>query len=161
MYEVSGFCFFSVGPKRQILTFNFLSFIQDGYWALGTTPEGCKPCKCDPGGAKSYTCDDVSGMCQCKQYLTGRQCNEVRPGFYVPNLDNNIFEAEDTKRSEGVSLKIQKKKSAVLLTTSVFFKTDYQSISSDQSPWSLLSLIITKIKLSSYNVISKNVDFQI
>lgn len=76
---------------------------QDGYWALGTTPEGCKPCKCDPGGAKSSTCDDVSGMCQCKQYLTGRQCNEVRPGFYVPNLDNNIFEAEDTSRSEGVS----------------------------------------------------------
>jgi len=65
---------------------------------LGTTPEGCKPCDCDPGGAKNSTCDDVSGMCECK-----RKCDAVRPGYFSANLDHLKFEAEDTKRGEGVS----------------------------------------------------------
>lgn len=81
----------------------------EGYWALGTTPEGCKPCDCDPGGSKNSTCDDVSGMCQCRQYLTGRKCDKVRPGYYVPNLDDKVREAEDYSRGSGSAISVSRR----------------------------------------------------
>lgn len=34
------------------------------YWGLGDSPEGCKPCDCDPGGSLHNECDVFTGQCK-------------------------------------------------------------------------------------------------
>ncbi|KAM9324405.1 laminin subunit beta-1-like [Gastrophryne carolinensis] len=53
-------------------------------------PLGCQPCQCDPRGitAGSTPCDQISGDCYCKRFVTGRYCNECLPEFW--GLSNDI-----------------------------------------------------------------------
>ena len=74
--------------------------LKDGFWALGSTKEGCEKCGCDVGGSVSSVCDDISGSCQCKRNLIGRQCNLVQPGYYVELLSQNKYEGEDSVPGE-------------------------------------------------------------
>uniref|UniRef100_A0A915JLN1 Laminin EGF-like domain-containing protein n=1 Tax=Romanomermis culicivorax TaxID=13658 RepID=A0A915JLN1_ROMCU len=58
------------------------------YWNLqARNPNGCEECGCSPSGTLSglVDCDDVSGQCQCKAHVSGRNCTTCRPGYY--NLD--------------------------------------------------------------------------
>lgn len=34
------------------------------HWGLGDSPEGCKPCDCDPGGSLHNDCDMFTGQCK-------------------------------------------------------------------------------------------------
>nr|XP_018916395.1 PREDICTED: laminin subunit beta-1 [Bemisia tabaci] len=66
-----------------------------GFWGLGETPEGCKPCDCDIGGAYDNACDVITGQCQCRPHLTGRRCDTPEQGFFAGNLDFMVYEAEN------------------------------------------------------------------
>lgn len=51
-------------------------------------PKGdCKPCNCFPPGTVEgnndvSTCDQTTGFCTCKAYVTGRNCNQCENGYY-------------------------------------------------------------------------------
>ncbi|PIK40304.1 hypothetical protein BSL78_22859 [Apostichopus japonicus] len=57
-------------------------------------PDGCTPCDCNGGGALSNTCNNLTGLCDCKMNIGGRSCDVVDSGFYVPLLDGIKIEAE-------------------------------------------------------------------
>ncbi|XP_018431602.1 PREDICTED: laminin subunit beta-1-like [Nanorana parkeri] len=54
-------------------------------------PLGCQPCQCDPRGivASSSPCDQISGDCYCKRFVTGRYCNQCLPEFW--GLSNDVM----------------------------------------------------------------------
>lgn len=56
----------------------------NNYWNLRQdNPDGCEACTCDPlGTIGDYGCDQESGLCRCKRYVTGRNCDECYPGFW-------------------------------------------------------------------------------
>ncbi|XP_002168125.3 laminin subunit beta-1 isoform X1 [Hydra vulgaris] len=85
--------------KRNVQGFT-CSKCMDGFWALGSTKEGCQKCGCDVGGSVSSVCDDISGSCQCKRNIIGRQCNLVQTGYYVEDLSHNKYEGEDSVPGE-------------------------------------------------------------
>ena len=37
---------------------------------------------CDPVGSTDGNCDIESGQCNCKNFVTGRQCNQCQLGYY-------------------------------------------------------------------------------
>ena len=43
---------------------------------------GCEPCMCDPVGSLNSTCDLVTGQCQCKPGITGRNCDQCQTLHY-------------------------------------------------------------------------------
>ena len=43
-----------------------------------TTPE---PCNCDPEGSESQECNS-NGICDCKPWLTGDNCDTIKKGAY-------------------------------------------------------------------------------
>lgn len=43
---------------------------------------GALPCACDIDGSTSLECDPFGGQCQCGPYITGRQCDTCRIGYY-------------------------------------------------------------------------------
>ncbi|MBN3302050.1 LAMB1 protein, partial [Amia calva] len=53
-------------------------------------PLGCQPCSCDPRGIimAAAPCDQISGDCSCKRYVTGRYCNQCLPEYW--GLSNDI-----------------------------------------------------------------------
>lgn len=64
-------------------------------WFLGyfgnalVLPKGdCKPCQCYPPGTiteditRAPICDQTIGTCQCRPYVTGRNCDQCENGFY-------------------------------------------------------------------------------
>ncbi|XP_075430559.1 laminin subunit beta-1-like isoform X2 [Ascaphus truei] len=53
-------------------------------------PSGCQPCRCDPRGIihGNTPCDQISGDCYCKRFVTGRYCNQCLPEFW--GLSNDI-----------------------------------------------------------------------
>lgn len=73
----------------------------NGYWSLGSAPEGCQACDCDIGGSHNTTCDDISGKCDCRPNLMGRKCDQVRPGHYFANLDHIKYEGENAIPGRG------------------------------------------------------------
>lgn len=59
-----------------------------------SSPGGCQPCNCNPGGSLSIRCDMYSGQCACLPGLTGQICSVIIPGYFYPTIDHLIFEAE-------------------------------------------------------------------
>ncbi|KAM9349369.1 laminin subunit alpha-3-like [Symphorus nematophorus] len=46
---------------------------------------GCEDCECSPNGSKANTgpdCDRITGQCNCKPRIGGRQCDRCAPGYY-------------------------------------------------------------------------------
>ncbi|CAK9806681.1 Laminin subunit alpha-1 [Anthophora quadrimaculata] len=53
------------------------------YQELVSTWQGLKyGCRCNLIGSISTTCDIVTGQCQCKPHITGRQCDQCTIGFW-------------------------------------------------------------------------------
>ncbi|KAH0616509.1 hypothetical protein JD844_027656 [Phrynosoma platyrhinos] len=63
------------------------------HWGLSNDMDGCRPCDCDQGGALNN-----------KPHMTGRQCNEVEPGYFFISLDHYVYEAEEAIFGPGVSI---------------------------------------------------------
>ncbi|XP_037130494.1 laminin subunit beta-2 [Syngnathus acus] len=64
---------------------------KEGYFGLSQNdPLGCQPCNCDPRGIimMGAPCDQISGDCSCKRYVTGRYCNECLPEYW--GLSNDL-----------------------------------------------------------------------
>uniref|UniRef100_A0A4W3JY45 Laminin subunit beta-2-like n=1 Tax=Callorhinchus milii TaxID=7868 RepID=A0A4W3JY45_CALMI len=52
---------------------------KEGFYGLSRNdPQGCQACRCDPRGIimNGAACDQISGDCFCKRYVTGRYCNQ-------------------------------------------------------------------------------------
>ncbi|KPP67961.1 hypothetical protein Z043_113396, partial [Scleropages formosus] len=65
---------------------------KEGFFGLSQNdPQGCQPCNCDPRGIVMLgsPCDQISGDCSCKRYVTGRYCNQCVPEHW--GLGNDIF----------------------------------------------------------------------
>ncbi|XP_055883837.1 laminin subunit beta-1-like [Biomphalaria glabrata] len=62
----------------------------DNYWNLQIDNlDGCEPCSCNPDGTiPGVGCDMDTGMCRCKRYVTGKNCDECYNGFYGLSADN-------------------------------------------------------------------------
>uniref|UniRef100_A0A672J263 Laminin, beta 2-like n=1 Tax=Salarias fasciatus TaxID=181472 RepID=A0A672J263_SALFA len=64
---------------------------KEGYYGLShDDPLGCQPCNCDPRGIimMGAPCDQISGDCSCKRYVTGRYCNQCLPEYW--GLSNDL-----------------------------------------------------------------------
>ncbi|XP_068606555.1 laminin subunit beta-1 [Brachionichthys hirsutus] len=64
---------------------------KEGYFGLShNDPLGCQPCNCDPRGIimMDAPCDQISGDCSCKRYVTGRYCNQCLPEYW--GLSNDL-----------------------------------------------------------------------
>ena len=69
-------------------------YFQPQYWGLNNDIDGCKACDCDIGGALDQNCDQVTGKCRCRDNIGGRRCDRPLDGYFVPNLDWLMYEAE-------------------------------------------------------------------
>ncbi|XP_068184392.1 laminin subunit beta-1 [Antennarius striatus] len=64
---------------------------KEGYFGLSQNdPRGCQPCNCDPRGIimTDAPCDQISGDCSCKRYVTGRYCNQCLHEYW--GLSNDL-----------------------------------------------------------------------
>ncbi|KAJ3586836.1 hypothetical protein NHX12_013228 [Muraenolepis orangiensis] len=64
---------------------------REGFYGLSQDhPLGCQPCNCDPRGIiqMGVPCDQISGDCSCKRYVTGRYCNQCLPEYW--GLSNDL-----------------------------------------------------------------------
>uniref|UniRef100_A0A8C4XFR5 Laminin subunit beta-1 n=1 Tax=Erpetoichthys calabaricus TaxID=27687 RepID=A0A8C4XFR5_ERPCA len=60
-------------------------YCKEGFYGLSRNdPVGCQPCNCDPRGITigEAPCDQISGDCSCKRYVTGRYCNQCLPEYW-------------------------------------------------------------------------------
>ena len=61
-----------------------------------SNPLGCTPCDCFLGGSTDVTvCNAVTGQCTCRPGFTGRRCDTIITGYYLPNFHGIRFEGED------------------------------------------------------------------
>ncbi|XP_030208382.1 LOW QUALITY PROTEIN: laminin subunit beta-2, partial [Gadus morhua] len=64
---------------------------KEGYYGLSQEdPLGCQPCNCDPRGIirVGAPCDQISGDCSCKRYVTGRHCDQCLAEYW--GLSNDL-----------------------------------------------------------------------
>ncbi|XP_059150751.1 laminin subunit beta-1-like [Physella acuta] len=82
---VAGRCLckpFVAGPRCDRCIENYWNLRQDN-------PLGCEPCTCNPNGTvPDVGCDIDSGLCRCKRYVTGKDCDRCYPGYYQLSRDN-------------------------------------------------------------------------
>ncbi|KAG2470553.1 LAMB1 protein, partial [Polypterus senegalus] len=60
-------------------------YCKEGFYGLSRNdPVGCQPCNCDPRGITigEAPCDQISGDCSRKRYVTGRYCNQCLPEYW-------------------------------------------------------------------------------
>lgn len=64
---------------------------KEGYWNLqDDNPNGCEACTCNPMGTlENFGCNQETGACTCKRYVTGRNCDRCYPGFWGMSNDLN------------------------------------------------------------------------
>ncbi|XP_062872107.1 laminin subunit beta-1 [Trichomycterus rosablanca] len=65
-------------------------YCKEGHYDLSQEdPLGCQPCNCDPRGITMMetSCDQITGECSCKRYVTGRYCNQCFPEFWGLGYD--------------------------------------------------------------------------
>lgn len=65
----------------------------DGAYSFGSSSAlGCISCNCDPAGTKpgASICDKVSGLCDCKDNVVGRGCNQCGGSTWGLNLTNPV-----------------------------------------------------------------------
>ncbi|XP_071947989.1 laminin subunit gamma-1-like [Antedon mediterranea] len=53
----------------------------DGYFNIASG-NGCEACGCSPTGSTRYSCDQISGQCDCRQGVDGRQCQSCLYDHY-------------------------------------------------------------------------------
>uniref|UniRef100_A0A4W5RHR3 Laminin, beta 2-like n=1 Tax=Hucho hucho TaxID=62062 RepID=A0A4W5RHR3_9TELE len=66
-------------------------YCKEGYYGLThNDQQGCQPCNCDSRGTimLGAPCDQISGDCSCKRYVTGRYCNQCLPEYW--GLSNDL-----------------------------------------------------------------------
>ncbi|CAG6021045.1 unnamed protein product [Menidia menidia] len=67
-------------------------FYDDLPWrpAEAQNPHTCRACNCDPRGIimTGAACDQISGDCFCKRYVTGRYCDQCQPEYW--GLSNDL-----------------------------------------------------------------------
>ncbi|KAG7472317.1 hypothetical protein MATL_G00107440 [Megalops atlanticus] len=66
-------------------------YCKEGFFGLSQNdPQGCQACNCDPRGIimMGSPCDQISGDCSCKRYVTGRYCNQCLPEYW--GLSNDL-----------------------------------------------------------------------
>ncbi|XP_067908301.1 laminin subunit beta-1 [Heterodontus francisci] len=64
---------------------------KEGFYGLSRdNPQGCQACRCDPRGIimSGAPCDQISGDCFCKRYVTGRYCDVCLPEYW--GLSNDM-----------------------------------------------------------------------
>ncbi|KAJ8664871.1 hypothetical protein QAD02_006533 [Eretmocerus hayati] len=63
---------------------------KNGYWNFTElNPDGCQECTCNIlGTIDNQGCNQVTGECTCKRYVTGRDCNQCLPEFYGLSEDH-------------------------------------------------------------------------
>ncbi|XP_046869736.1 LOW QUALITY PROTEIN: laminin subunit beta-2 [Hypomesus transpacificus] len=65
---------------------------REGHYGLSQdNPQGCQPCHCDSRGIimlGTSSCDQISGDCSCKRYVTGRYCDHCLPEYW--GLSNDL-----------------------------------------------------------------------
>ena len=50
-----------------------------------------KACECDPDGSVDGNCDDLNGICTCKEGFTGEKCDECAlEHFGFPNCQGML-----------------------------------------------------------------------
>ena len=76
-----------IGDKCEECRFGF-------YLPDPNSPEGCQPCNCNLGGSLSEQCDLYTGQCPCRRGVTGLTCSDTIPGYFFPDIDFLILEAE-------------------------------------------------------------------
>lgn len=61
----------------------------ENYWNLRReNPLGCEACSCNlEGTLPDAGCDQDTGSCFCKRYVTGKNCDQCYPGFYGLSKD--------------------------------------------------------------------------
>ena len=57
---------------------------KDGTYNLSSDdPEGCQLCRCNTSfGAVNTSCDATSGLCYCRDHVTGSRCDSCEEGYY-------------------------------------------------------------------------------
>ncbi|XP_038046622.1 laminin subunit alpha-1-like [Patiria miniata] len=51
-----------------------------------STGGGCLPCNCNADGSSSLQCSET-GVCACKETITGTQCDNCLPGYFLFSAD--------------------------------------------------------------------------
>jgi len=76
---------------KTYVTGNRCDSCTEGYWnMLEDSPDGCQACTCNPMGTlENFGCDQYTGYCTCKRYVTGQNCDECYPGFWGMSNDQN------------------------------------------------------------------------
>lgn len=90
--HISGDCY-----CKRFVTGRFCNQCVPEFWGLSHDIAGCRPCACDFGGAYHNRCSMENGQCDCRPHIIGRQCEDVRPGYFCMPLDYYTYEAEDAR----------------------------------------------------------------
>nr|XP_033782232.1 laminin subunit beta-2 isoform X2 [Geotrypetes seraphini] len=96
---ITGNCF-----CKRLVTGHSCNQCLPEHWALSHDLQGCRPCDCDIGGAWDNQCAIENGQCRCRSHMVGRQCSQVKSGYYRISLDHYIYEAESALLQQGCSV---------------------------------------------------------
>jgi len=69
------------------------------------TPQNdCTDCDCLPGGSTTHICDVITGSCTCNPGMSGRRCDTVESGYYVPSLDADLYQGVSGSCTEDTAI---------------------------------------------------------